>query len=125
MANSLPTEIYLENDDFVHVAAQVTRANSTTGEVETVDLSGRTDGLVFLSNTSPTDGTASAIHASLSKTLTETVATSRYSAVLEGSDKTTQLAAKADGDIIYGHISFGSDYHESFPIIVRKARVAA
>lgn len=65
-------------------------------------------------------------HASLSKTtLTETMATSRYSAVLEGSDKTAQLAGKADGDIIYGQISFGSDYHESLPIIVRKARVAA
>ena len=53
------------------------------------------------------------------------MATSRYSAILEGSDKTAHLAAKADGDIIHGHISFGSDYHESFPIIVRKARVAA
>jgi len=125
MANDLDTEIFLENDDFVHCVPTRTQANAVTGDIETVSLTGRTDGLAFLSLSALCDGTATAIHASLSKTLTEIGATGKYSAVIEGSDKTAQLAAQIEGATLYRHFSFGSDYHESKAVTLRKQRAAA
>lgn len=125
MANDLDDELYPENDDLIVVRPTLTRVNTTTGVTETITLTGRTDGLAFLSTSAKTDGTATAIHASLSKTLTETLTTGTYSAVIEGSDKTTQLAASLEGATLYRHFAFGSDYHESKAVTLRKQRAAA
>lgn len=125
MANALDDEIYPDNDDILICRPSLTRVNATTGATETVVLTGRIDGVAFLSTGNKTDGTATALHASLSKTLVETLATGTYSAVIEGSDKTAQLAAQVEGVTLYRHFAFGSDYHESKAVILRKQRVAA
>lgn len=122
MADNVDGEIFLENDDFVHCGTRVWRSNPTTGLPETIDLSGRTDGIVFLSTLPYTDTTATAIHASLSKTLVETLATSQYSTVIEGADKTTHLAAFAEGTKLHRHWKFGSDFHVSKEVILRKTK---
>lgn len=125
MANELDDEIYPQNDDLVVCRPMLTRVNATTGVTETLALTGRTDGVAFLSTGNKTDGTATAIHASLSKVLTETLSTGTYSAVIEGSDKTAQLAASLEGATLYRHFAFGSDYHEAKAVTLRKQRAAA
>lgn len=125
MPNALDEELYLENDDLLHCIPTVTQPNVSTGEIETVALTGRVDGRAFLSLSGLCDGTATAIHALLSKTLTEIGATGRYSAVIEGADKTTHLGASAEATVLYRHFAFGADYHESSSVILRKTRAAA
>ena len=98
--------------------------NATTGVQETVVLTGRTDVTAFLSTTQDIM-TATPIHASLSKILTEVGATGAYSAVFEGSDKSTQLAATPDNTTLYRHFTAAQDYHEVKAVIYRKNRVAA
>lgn len=125
MANELDDEIYPQNDDLLICRPSRTQVNATTGATETVVLTGRTDGVAFLSTANKTDGTATALHASLSKTLVETAATGTYSAVIEGSDKTAQLAALVDGAKLFRHFAFGADYHEAKAVTLRKQRAAA
>ena len=124
MANDLDAEIYPDNDDLVVCRPTRVQLNATTGVQETVALTGRTDVTAFLSLSGDLL-TATAIHASLSKVLTEVGSTGAYSGVMEGSDKSTQLAATADGATLYRHFTAGQDYHEVKSVIFRKQRVAA
>lgn len=122
MADNLDDEIYPHNDDTVIARPTVFRANATTGIDETVPLTGRTDGIAFLSTVEDID-TATPIHAALSIALTEIGATAAYSGVMEGSAKATHLAATHDNTVLYRHVQFGSDYRRVVSVIYRKKRV--
>lgn len=123
MANDLDDEIYPNNDDLIVCRPVVKAVAGGTGLVTDTALTGRVDGIAFLS-TSADALTATAIHASLSKTLTESPA-GVYAAVLEGADKATHLAATPDNTTLYRHFTFGQDYHEVKSVIYRKTRTAA
>lgn len=121
MADDLDDEIYPHNDDTVGCQPVVDRFNPTTGVREEVPLTGRTDGIVFLSTTDDVD-TAVPIHASLSFALTEIGSTATYVGVVEGIAKAAQLAATADGTVLHRHYQFGSDYRRVKSVIWRKKR---
>lgn len=121
MADELDDELYAHNDDTVIVRPTIFRANATTGVDETVPLTGRTDGVCFLSLTDDIS-TATAI-STLSVTLTEVGSTGVYTGVMEGSNKATALAATLDQAILYRHFQFGSDYRRVVSVIFRKKRV--
>lgn len=126
MANKIDEEIYPDNDDLVHVAPTYNRANPSTGVYEeNVSLTGRADGVAFLSLTDYTDPTATAIDPSLSVALVEIAATGYYAGVMTGANKTTALTALADGDPIHKHFKFGQTYHTSVPCTWRKTRPEA
>jgi hypothetical protein len=122
MADDLDDEIYPHNDDTVGCEPTVYRFNPTTGVKETLPLTGRIDGIAFLSTVEDID-TATPIHASLSIALTEIGATAAYAGVMEGSAKATHLAATADSTVLYRHYQFGSDYRVVKSVIFRKKRV--
>jgi hypothetical protein len=121
MADDLDDEIYPHNDDTVGCQPVVVRFNPTTGVKETIALTGRTDGIAFLSTTDDID-TAVPIHASLSIPLTEIGATATYAGVMEGSAKATHLAATADGATLWRHFQFGSDYRTRRAVTFRRSR---
>jgi hypothetical protein len=81
MADDLDDEIYPHNDDTVIAEPRVFRANPTTGAKETVTLTGRTDGLAFLSTSENID-TATPIHSSLNVPLTEIGSTNPFEYVI-------------------------------------------
>ena len=111
-----------QNDDLVVCTPTRSQVNTTSGAIESVSLTGRVDGLAFLSETEACDGTSVPIHATLSKTLVETLTTGVYSAVIEGADKTTHLASLPDGARRWRHFVFGADYHVSDAVAVRRRR---
>jgi hypothetical protein len=121
MADNLDDELYPHNDDTIIARPTIFRANATTGLDETVPLTGRTDGVAFLSTVEDID-TATPIHASLSIALAEVVSTATYTGVMEGSNKATHLAATADNATLYRHVQFGSDYRRVTSVIFRKSR---
>lgn len=122
MANSIATNLYLDNDDLIVVTLVRDTVNGSTGAVETAALSGATV-LAYLATTSTTAATA--IDASLSLTLTEVGVTGIYHGTMQGADKTTHLTATAEDTVIYLHTKVGSDYHESAGVILKKSRTAA
>ncbi|MFN8996779.1 MAG: hypothetical protein ACK5X3_24380 [Pseudomonadota bacterium] len=121
MADDLDDEIYPHNDDTVIAEPRVFRPNPTTGVKETVTLTGRTDGVAFLSTSENID-TATPIHSSLNVPLTEIGSTGVYAGVMEGSAKATHLAATADGTVLYRHWQFGSDARRVVSVIFRRNR---
>jgi hypothetical protein len=120
MADLLDVEITSHNTDTIIVRPSIFRANTTTGLGETVPLTGRTDGVAFLSLTEDT-GTAIAI-ATLSVALVEVEATGSYAATIQGSTKATALANTPQGTVLYRHFQFGSDYRRSVPVIWQRSR---
>lgn len=121
MADNLDDQIFAHNDDTVACRPTVFRQNSTTGADETVTLSGRADGVAFLSRSSDID-TATPIHASLQVALAEIGTTGVYSGVIEGANKATQLAALPDGCVLWRHFQFGSDFRRAVSAVFRKTR---
>lgn len=122
MADDLDDEIYAHNDDTVGCEPTVLRFNATTGVKETVPLTGRTDGIAFLSTTEDID-TATPIAPGVSIPLPEIGSTATYVGVMEGSAKATALAATPDNTVLYRHYQFGSDYRVVKSVIFRKRRV--
>ena len=122
MADNLDDELYPHNDDTIIVRPTIFRANAATGMDETVPLTGRTDGIAFLSTVEDID-TATPIHSTLQVALVEIGSTAAYQGVMEGSAKATQLAALADNTVLYRHFQFGSDYRRVKSVIFRKKRV--
>lgn len=122
MANDIAGALYLDNDDLIVATLTVDTVNGSTGAVETAALTGATV-TFYVATTAPYD--ASTIHASLQLTLTEVGSTGIYYGTLQGSDKTTQLAATADLTTLYLHWKVGQDYHESAPVTLTKTRAAA
>lgn len=121
MADDLDDEIYPHNDDTVGCQPTVVRFNPTTGVKETISLTGRTDGIAFLSTSDDIDG-ATPIHPSLSIPLAEIGATATYAGVMEGSAKATHLTATADGATLWRHYQFGSDYRTRSSVTYRRNR---
>jgi thiamine biosynthesis protein ThiC len=123
MADNLDDELYPHNDDTIIARPTIFRANASTGLDETVPLTGRADGVAFLSTVEDIH-TATAI-AGLSVSLTEIGATAVYQGVMEGSAKATALAATPDNTTLYRHIQFGSDYRRVIAVLFRKSRRGA
>jgi hypothetical protein len=120
MADNLDDEIYPHNDDTVIVRPTIFRANASTGLDETVPLTGRVDGVAFLSTTEDIN-TATAL-SGCTVALTEIGSTGVYQGVIEGSAKATALAATTDSTPLYRHIQFGSDYRRVASVIFRTSR---
>jgi hypothetical protein len=121
MAIDIDEEIYLDNDDLIVVTPLVKTVNGTTGAIQDTPLVGRMDGVVFISTSSDTL-TATAF-GGLSKNLSESPS-GVYSAVMEGNDKSTAMAASVDATTFYYHIEFGADYHVVVPVTLRRVRPA-
>lgn len=122
MADNLDGEIYPHNDDTVIARPTTFRANPTTGVDETVPLTGRTDGVAFLS-VSDDISTATAIAGGVSILLAEVGSTATYAGVMEGSNKATALAATLNAAVLFRHVQFGSDYRRVVSVIFRRKRV--
>jgi hypothetical protein len=121
MADNLDDELFPHNDDTIVVRPVVFRANPSTGVEETIPLTGRTDGVAFLSTTEDIS-TATAL-SGCSISLVEIGSTGVYTGVMEGSNKATALTATPDNTIVYRHFQFGSDYRRVVSVIFRKRRV--
>lgn len=120
MADNLSDELYPHNDDTVLARPTVFRAHPTTGVDETVALTGRTDGIAFLSLTENI-ATATAIAAGVSITLTEIGVTATYAGVMEGNNKASSISS-TDGTTLFRHVQFGSDYRRVTSVIWRTVR---
>ncbi len=120
MADNLDDEVYPHNDDTVIARPTIFRANSSTGVDETVPLTGRTDGVAFLSTTEDIDSSTALSGCTVN--LVEVGSTGVYQGVIEGSAKATALAATADNTTLYRHVQFGSDYRRVASVLYRKSR---
>ena len=121
MADQLDDELYPHNDVTVVAEPTVFRRNPTTAVAETIVLTGRTDGVAFLSTVQDIS-TATPIHASLSVPLVEIGSTGVYTGVLEGANLAAQLGATAEGTVLYRHWQFGSDARRVNSVIWRRVR---
>lgn len=120
MTDTLDPFVYPNNDDTIIVRPSVFRANATTGLDETVTLTGRTDGVAFLSLSSDPQ-TATAI-AGCTVALSEIASTGTYTAVMEGLAKATAFASLADGRTLWRHVQFGDDYRTATAVTLKKRR---
>lgn len=123
MSDNTSDTISPYNDDTIIVRPEIFRANSVTGDDETVVLTGRSDGVAFLSLDRSTK-TATAIAAGVSVALTEVGVTGTYTATMEGSEKATALDTLPNGAKLYRHVQFGSDYRRAIPVTLKKDRDA-
>lgn len=123
MANNISSTLYTENDYLVVVSPTRTFVN-TAGVISEEPWTGLTI-TAFLSLSGLTNGTATAINAALSKTLTQVGTTGVYQGTFDGNDLTTYLGPLADGATVYLHIRSGSDYWESAAITVKRRRAAS
>lgn len=121
MADDMDPYIYSDNDDLIVVTPTI-RTVDADGLVVEAALTGRTDGLAWISTSKETDGTANVLHVDLSVSLVEVVNGGTYSVVMEGSVKTTHLAALANKTKLYRHIQFSEDYHTSTLVTYLTAR---
>jgi hypothetical protein len=120
MSDNVDNKIYPFNDDTIIARPEVFRANPTTGVDETIPLTGRTDGIAFVSLTEPV-GTAVAI-AGTQVALVEIGTTATYTGILEGSSKATAFANLEDRTRLFRHVQFGSDFRRSLAVTYRTVR---
>lgn len=120
MTETVDSYVYPNNDDTIIVRPTVFRANPTTGIDETVALTGRTDGVAFLSLSS--DPQSATAITGCSVALSEVAATGTYTAVMEGLAKATAFASLPDGRVLWQHIQFGADYRSAIDVRLSKRR---
>lgn len=121
MADNVDKFVYPSNDDTVLIRPTVFRAHPTTGDDEAVTLTGRTDGIAFLSVSADVD-TATPVTAGVSITLTEIGVTGTYAGVMEGANKATAFAATPDNTKLYRHVQFAQDFRRALPVTLKKVR---
>lgn len=120
MADSLDPYVYPNNDDTIIVRPEVFRANATTGLDESVALTGRTDGVAFLSLSS--DPQSAVALSGCSVALTEVASTGTYQATMEGTAKASACASLPDGRILWRHVQFSDDYRRANAVTLKKRR---
>jgi hypothetical protein len=120
MSDNIDRNIYPHNDDTIIVRPVVFQANHPSGHDETVPLSGRTDGIAFLSLTEPV-GTAVPITGT-QVSLVEIHNTATYTGILEGINKATALANIEDRTRLFRHVQFGSDFRRAIAVTYRTVR---
>jgi hypothetical protein len=112
------SDLLYPQDLTIRVKFQQQVVHPTTGAWVTEPVTGRTDGLVWLSLTR--DGAA--IHANLSLALTAVGSTPYYTATFDGPTMGTRLAAYPSGTPIWEVVQFGNDAPVVKPWVWRPTR---
>lgn len=112
MANNIAAELPVDNDGLWWCEITSTQVNATTGDIEEVPVTGRTDVIAFISATKDLSSSTT-IHADLSLTLANVSGTNRYYAYPQGDKLKTHLLPTYKDVKVYVHFVMGTgDWHE-------------
>jgi hypothetical protein len=124
MANNIAAEMPVNNAGLWWCEITESRVNVTTGDIEEVPVTGRTDVVAFVAATKELSS-AAAIHADLQLTLTNASGTNRYYAYPQGDKLTARLLPTYLDQKVYVHFEMGNgEWHEVAETTVVDTRAA-